>query len=167
MKPHLILFAAAPLILAAGGFAFFSAPPEANKMTAVIIPAFIALVLITLGVLNLKKHKASVRWTSVAICLAFAGLVAFPAVMRTGKMKNWPEASEAWQAATAADPTLAPQAASDRSVRKAFFNERSSPDHDQTYLVVTLWSIVGICALSAALIAASAARTPRPSPAMS
>lgn len=161
MKPHVILFVAAPLILAAGGFAFFSAPPEANKMTAVIIPSFIAIIFIVLGVISLIRRAAWVRWAGVAVCLAFAGLVAFPAVMRTGKMRNWPEANTAWQAATAADPTLGPRAASDRAVRKAFFDERSSPDHDQTYLLITLWSIVGVCALSGLLVGASSS-APRP-----
>lgn len=155
MKPHLVLFVAAPLILAAGGFAFVSAPPEANKMTAVIIPSFIALIFIVLGIISLTRKAVWVRWTGVAVCLAFAGLVAFPAVMRTGKMRNWPEANAAWQAATAADPTLDSRAASDRSVRKAFFDERSSPDHDQTYLLITLWSIVGVCAFSGLLVGAS------------
>ena len=61
MKPHLVLFVAAPLILAAGAFAFVSAPPEANKMTAVIIPSFIALFFILLGVVSLVKQAAWVR----------------------------------------------------------------------------------------------------------
>jgi hypothetical protein len=138
MKPHLVLFVAAPLILAAGAFAFVSAPPEANKMTAVIIPSFIALFFILLGVVSLVKQAAWVRWTGVVVCLAFAGLVAFPAVMRTGAMANWPEAQQAWQEASEADPTLAPRAAADRGVRKAFFDDRRSPDHDQTYLLITL-----------------------------
>ena len=155
MKPHIVLFVAAPLILAAGAFAFVSAPPEANKMTAVIIPSFIAFFFVLLGVVSLVKQAAWVRWTSVVVCIAFAGLVAFPAFMRTGAMGNWPEAQKAWQEASAADPTLTARAAEDRSVRKAFFDERRSPDHDQTYLLVTLWSIVAVCVLSGILVLVS------------
>jgi heme/copper-type cytochrome/quinol oxidase subunit 3 len=156
MRTSVILAAYATLVLLAGGYAFVSAPPEANKTTAIAIPGMIAAVSLGLAALwRSAPRNAGRRWLTVGACLLFAGLVAFPAVMRTGKMRNWPEASTQWTAATAADASLAEKAKADRAVRKAFFSERNSPDHDQTYLVITLWTITGLSAAAAALCAIS------------
>ena len=152
MRTTLVLSVYAVLVLLAGGYAFLSAPPEANKTTAIAIPGVIAAVSLGLAALwRNAPRNAGRRWLTVGACLLFAGLVAFPAVMRTSKMQNWPEASTQWAAATAADASLADKAKADRAVRKAFFSERNSPDHNQTYLVITLWSITGLSAAAAVL----------------
>lgn len=152
MRTSVVLSVYALLVLLAGGFAFISAPPEANKTTAIAIPGFIAAVSLGLAALwRNAPRNAGRRWLTVGVCLLFAGLVAFPAVMRTSKMRNWPEASSQWAAATTADPSLVEKAKADRAVRKAFFTERNSPDHDQMYLVITLWTITGLSAAAAGL----------------
>lgn len=147
------LFAAAVAVAVLGGYAFASAPPEANKITAVAIPGVIAAVFVGLGIgVHVRGKVGRARGVKIAagvVALLFAGLVAFPAVMRTQKMTNWPTASAEWQRAVQQDPSLGERAAADRSVRKAFFNERNSPDHDQRYLVITLWSMTAVCVLTA------------------
>ncbi len=152
-KASSILFLYAGLVLLAGLFAFVAAPAEANKTTALAVPGAIALIAGGLAV-SWRRYPfdGSRRLVAVIVCLVFAALVAFPAVMRTSKMQQWPEASAQWQTATAADPALAQRAVSDRAVRKAFFNERSSPDHDQSYLMITLWSITAMSVGAAGLL---------------
>lgn len=152
MKPHHVLILIAALVLLGGGYAFFSAPPEANKVTAIAIPGFIAAVGLTFAALLARRVSRGVIAAAAVVLLFFSALVAFPAVMRTNKMTNFPAASEAWTKATTDDPTLAPRAAADRSVRKAFFAERNSPDHDQTYLVLTLWFLTGVCFMGALVL---------------
>lgn len=152
-KASYILIMYAGLVMLAGAFAFFSAPIEANKATAIAVPGAIALIAAGLA-WSWRRYPfdGARKFVAVIVCLLFAALVAFPAVMRTRKMQQWPQASAQWQAAIAANPALARQAELDRGVRKAFFNERNSPDHDQSYLMITLWSITGISVGAAALL---------------
>ena len=157
MRVSLVLIVYAALVLLAGAYAFVSAPPEANRATAVIVPGVIAAISGILAWLwRTAPRKASRRrWATVLLCLGFAGLVAFPAVMRTNKMRQWPAASLAWDAAVQADPGLADRARASRDVRKAFFAKLGSPDHDQTYLMITLWSLTVLSVSAAGLIAIS------------
>ena len=152
-KASIILCVYAALVLLAGLFAFIAAPAEANKATSIAVPGTIALIAGGLA-FSWRKYPfgGARRIVAVVVCLLFAGLVAFPAVMRTSKMRQWPEASAQWQAATAADPALADRATADRAVRKTFFNERNSPDHNQSYLMITLWSITLLSVGAAGLL---------------
>jgi len=157
MRVSLVLLVYAALVLLAGAYALVSAPAEANRATAVMVPGVIAGIS---GVLawfwwTAPPNASRRRWATVLLCLGFAGLVAFPAVMRTAKMRQWPAASVAWDAAVQADPGLADRARASRDVRKAFFAERGSPDHDQTYLMITLWSLTVLSVAAAGLVAIS------------
>jgi hypothetical protein len=152
-KASVILSVYAGLVLLAGLFAFVAAPEEANKATAIAVPGAIALIAGGLAWFWRRSPFSGVRkLVAVGVCLLFAALVAFPAVMRTSKMQEWPLGKAKWEAAIAADPSLADRAASDRALRKAFFSERNSPDHDQTYLLITLWSITAISVGAAGLL---------------
>jgi len=157
MRVSLVLMVYAALVLVAGGYAFVSAPAEANRTTAVMVPGVIAVIS---GVMarfwwTAPRNASRRRWPTVLLCLGFAALVAFPAVMRTGKMRQWPAASVAWDAAVQADPGLAERARAGREERKAFFAERGSPDHDQTYLMITLWSLTVLSVAAAGLVVIS------------
>jgi len=148
MKPHHVLILAALLVLGGGMYAAFSAPPEASKITAIVIPSVIALVFLVFAALNFKKQSRGMITAAVVACVMFTALIAFPAFRRTMGMTHYPDASKAWTEAATKDTTLVPRATADRAIRKAFFKELGSPDHDQTYLVVSLWFITGVCAMS-------------------
>jgi len=157
MRVSLVLMVYAVLVLLAGAYAFVSAPAEANRATAVMVPGVIAAIsgLLAWFWWTAPPNASRRRWATVLLCLGFAGLVAFPAVMRTAKMRQWPAASVAWDAAVQADPGLADRARASRDVRKVFFAERGSPDHDQTYLMITLWSLTALSVGAAGLVAIS------------
>lgn len=157
----LVVFAYALVMLAGGLYAFLNAPPEANRATALIIPGACGGVMSILGVAMLRGRATSRRgrpliFVAATLAMLFAGAIRTPAAGRAARMENYPGALHAWEAAAASDPALAARAAADPSVRKAFFAERSSPDHDQTYLVRTLWTLCAASAVTSVLLFAMA-----------
>jgi hypothetical protein len=166
MAPVFVLVVYAILMLSGGMYAFLSAPPEANRATAIIIPSVCAAIMLVFAGLIASGRKTSrggkpLVWVAGIVALLIGIAIANPARARERKMINWPAASAAWTEATKADPTLAERAAADRAVRKAFFDQRESPDHDQTYLVHTLWTLSISSTLTAIILLAMAFRARR------
>ncbi len=139
----IVLWSTAALFMAGGLYAYFTAPPEANATTALIIPSVSALLLVLLG-LGVWIWRASragrvLLGVGAVSCMLFALLFMMPAMARQKQLRNFPAATEAWNATPlAADPTTS------RETRRSFFRERQSPDHDTTYLVTTLFSLKAI-----------------------
>jgi Kef-type K+ transport system membrane component KefB len=139
----IVLWFTAVLFVAGGLYAYFTAPPEANATTALIIPSVSASVLIALG-LATRFLRASNRGrialgAGAVMCMLFALLFMMPAMARQKQLRNYPAALEAWKASPqSADP------ATPRETRRVFFRERQSPDHDTTYLVTTLFSLKAV-----------------------
>lgn len=134
------------LLVAGGAAAFFAAPPEANPKTALIIPGTCAAVmLLAAAVTAAGIRRGSSRMTMIgghagmAMPFLFALLFLPPAMARTKANRNYPEAKVAYDQAIADGAKFATE-----DDREAFFRERKSPDHDQTYLVTTLWSLIAL-----------------------
>jgi hypothetical protein len=154
------------LVMIAGGlYAFTSAPPEASRATAIIVPGACAVVMLVLAALIFRaRFSPTLIIVAGVVTLLFALVILFPARARGRALENFPAAAAAWAEATKADPSLAERAAADRTVRRGFFRERNSPDHDQAYLVRTLWTLSVSNFVSTALLFAAAGlarRTPR------
>lgn len=154
-----VLVAFALLMLAGGLYAFFSAPPEANRATALMVPGIAAaLILICAAITRVGRSRpglATGGWAcGLALALLLGAMIAMPTSRRSAAAANYPAALEAFRAA---HPDGG--AALSRDERKAFFRERNSPDHDTTYLTRTLWSLTGLCGV--AFVALVIAR-PRP-----
>lgn len=155
------LFLYAFLLILGGLYAFVAAPAEANKLTAIMIPAVCAAVAVGIGVIWLTRSSSRARaiiglYGGYVWPLVVAALVAMPAMARSRAMENWPKASSEFQTALQADPTLDDT----REKRRAWFRERGSPDHDQTYLITTLWTLVGLSVVTWVVVLAVAPRKP-------
>jgi Kef-type K+ transport system membrane component KefB len=139
----IVLWFTAVLFVAGGLYAYFTAPPEANATTALIIPSVSASVLIALGIatwfLRASSRGRFALGAGAVMCMVFALLFMMPAMARQKQLRNYPAALEAWKASPlSADP------ATPRDARRVFFRERQSPDHDTTYLVTTLFSLKAV-----------------------
>lgn len=156
----IVLWFTAVLFVAGGLYAYFTAPPEANATTALIIPSVSASVLIALGIatwfLRTSSRGRIALAAGAAMCMLFALLFMMPAMARQKQLRNYPAALEAWKASPqSADP------ATPRETRRAFFRERQSPDHDTTYLVTTLFSLKAVAWAGGLVCVALAARSRR------
>jgi hypothetical protein len=155
----LALFALALLLLGCGTYAFLSAPTEANKTTAVVIPAFSALVMILLGlwVRSAATPPARTRIiTAGAVAIVFALLFAVPTFGRISAMRNYPAALQEWNTQLAAG-----EIQDTNQVRRAFFKERSAAWFDQTFLIRTLAVMLGATSALGVYLLIKGIRTPR------
>ncbi len=154
-----VLVAFAALMLAGGLYAFFSAPPEANRATALLVPGVAALmILVCAGVTRAGFRRPSLAtggWACGLVLAVMLGvMIAMPASRRSADAANYPAALEAFRAA---HPDGG--ASLSREERRSFFRERNAPDHDITFLTRTLWSLTSLCGV--AFVALVIAR-PRP-----
>jgi hypothetical protein len=144
--PFLILDVYATLLVLGGVFAFTQAPAGANASTALIIPTVAALlaagcaVVVLLGQTKPLLWKAG-AWSGIVLAIVLSVAFAMPASRRGEQLVNYPEALKAFEEAKTRGESF------DDVSRKAFFRERSSPDHDTTYLVRTLWSLTALSGL--------------------
>jgi hypothetical protein len=151
-------FSYGALLIVFGFQAASQAPPEANATTAIMIPAVCAAVLCVVGAVGLfasgairkpvpaqqsdavsEKPAPSPRLARVAqyavvvLPFIFALLFFMPYRARSAQLENFPQARQQFDAAVAEGKQFPT-----RDDRRAFFRERSSPDHDTTYLVQVL-----------------------------
>lgn len=166
MRPAIIMWIYALVLVGLGLYAFNQAPNPRAATTALIVPSIYAALMVVSGLcaLQLARHRRIGMigvHLGLVLPLLFAAVTAQRAWSTTSKLQNYPAALTAFTSAVATDPAL-----SEPAGRKAFFKARSSPDHDTTYLRNTLWSIVGVSVLTfGALLAARprpAQRNPNP-----
>jgi len=159
----IVLWCTAVLFMAGGLYAFFTAPPEANATTALIIPSASAIILVFIGVGvwigRSSRFGRPLLGIGAASCVGFALLFMMPAMARQKQLRNYPAALEAWNAS----PLAADQSVT-REARRAFFRDRQSPDHDTTYLVTTLFSLKAIAWVGGLASMVLAARARRATP---
>lgn len=152
IAPAVVLDVFATALVIAGLFAFLNAPPQASAKTALIIPGIAATAVWIIGFITLagvrrpKLGRLGFRAGAIVTC-AFALLFLVPAYQAHRKLQNYPAAKAEWTQAVAQGTV-----ADDLATRKAFFTQRGSPWHDNTYLVNTLWtlsacSVLGFSAL--------------------
>ncbi|HLP85655.1 MAG TPA: hypothetical protein VK157_14995 [Phycisphaerales bacterium] len=138
----LALFVLAVLLLGCGAYAFLNAPAEANKTTAVVIPAFSAVVMVLLGLWVQGGAKSGAARTRVltagGVAILFALLFAVPTMGRMSAMRNYPAAQQDWSEQLAAG-----KVEDTNEVKRAFFKERKAAWYDQTFLVRTLSVMLG------------------------
>jgi hypothetical protein len=156
----LALFTLAIVLLGCGAFAFLSAPAEANKTTAAVIPAFSALVMVLLGVWVSKGAASDAARTRVltagGIALVFALLFAVPTMGRIGAMRNYPAAQQEWSEQLAAGKVQ-----DTNEVKRAFFRERKAAWYDQSFLVRTLGLMLGATGALGIWLLVSGLRMPK------
>jgi uncharacterized membrane protein len=167
MKSAWVLWIYAVLVVAGGAYAFFSAPPEANRMTAVMIPGVIAVVVAIIGAviaaLAAKAKRASggtgkgggggVRAmviVAMVVLVLVGAMLAMPAMRRGEQLKNYPAA-----VAALAEQERTTGTKLEGDARREFFRARQSPNHDTTYLVTTLWGLFGLTVLTIGGLAAT------------
>lgn len=157
----MVLFAV--LLVTGGLVAFVAAPPEANPKTALNIPGTCAtIMLLAAGVTYLGVKRPSPRMAMIGghvgmvLPFLFALLFLPPALARTKANANFSEAKAAYDRAVGEGRTFATE-----DEREAFFRERKSPDHDQTYLVVTLWSLIALSGAAGVTLIALGLRSRR------
>jgi heme/copper-type cytochrome/quinol oxidase subunit 2 len=165
MKSAWVLWIYAVLVVCGGAYAFFSAPPEANRMTAVMIPGVIALVVAIIGaVIAALAARAKRAGTGTAggggvramvivamVVLVLVGaMLAMPAMRRGEQLKNYPAA-----VAALAEQERTTGTKLEGDARREFFRARQSPNHDTTYLVTTLWGLFGLTVLTIGGLAAT------------
>jgi hypothetical protein len=147
MPALVVLVVYALLMLAAGLYAFTQAVPGRGA-TAIMVPAA-GLILVLKG-----KPKKIVAHAAMALPILFGALFAMPASGRTTALENYKKELPIYEALAAEG-----KAPTDADGKRAYFRERKASDHDITYLVRTLWFLVGLSAL--ALVALFLTR-PRP-----
>ncbi len=133
-----VFVAYAAVLLGGGVFAFFRAPAEANRATALIVPGVAAgLVAVCALIVVLGSRRTGVMkagWTLGLVLAVVLGLMlGMTAGRRSVMAANYPEAKVAYEQAFAGRADVS------REERKAFFKERNSTDHDSAYLAQTLW----------------------------
>lgn len=155
------------LLLLGGVYAFVSAPPEANRMTAIIIPGACAALMQILSIVTLirRQHRGRPALPIAAVfALLFALLFMMPAMARTKAFERYPTVKAEWDAAVAAGTVENTPATRDAFFReppsavaafeqaltrgevtaddrRTFMRQRNAPDHDITYLIRTLWGL--------------------------
>lgn len=164
MRPAIIMWIYALVLVGLGLYAFNQAPNPRAAATALIVPSIYAALMIVSGLcaLLIARHRRIGMigiHLGLVLPLLFAAVTAQRAWSTTSKLQNYPAALSAFTTALAADPEL-----SDFNSRKAFFKDRSSPDHDTTYLRNTLWSIVGVSVLTFGALLAVRPRPAQRSP---
>lgn len=156
----LSLFVLALLLLGCGVFAFLSAPAEANKTTAAVIPAFSAFVMVLLGLWVRKGAGSPAARTRVltagGVALVFALLFAVPTMGRMSAMRNYPAAQQEWSEQLAAGKVQ-----DTNEVKRAFFRERKAAWYDQSFLVRTLGLMLGATGALGVWLLVSGLRMPR------
>jgi hypothetical protein len=155
MPATLVLFAGATIVGGIGLVAFASAPPEANAMTAIIIPAVMAMLMSAAGVAVLvfgRKGTGPARKAvlgAVVLVVLLAAMTLMPALARTRAWNahnlNKEEFAAQVQAGTLQDT---------KEARDAFFRPKGAATHDITYLIAALWSIFAVHGVTAGLLLA-------------
>lgn len=153
-----VLVVYALLMLAAGLYAFTQAVPGRGT-TAIMVPGAAAgLTLLAAGLIVVLKGKAKkiIAHAAMALPILFGALFAMPASGRTTALENYKKELPIYEALAAEG-----KAPTDAEGKRAYFRERKASDHDISYLVRTLWFLVGLSAL--ALVALFLTR-PKPAP---
>jgi hypothetical protein len=153
-KATYVILIYAMVMLGGGAVAFFSAPPEANRATALLIPGAIAGVvtifalLAAMGGANKSLGKVGV-YGAVVVMLLAAAAIAMPAYRRMIDLQNYPAARAAFDQEVTAGKSF------DGEARKQFYRDRKSPDHDTTYLVRVLWALAAVSLVSGVALLAN------------
>jgi uncharacterized membrane protein YebE (DUF533 family) len=150
MPAAIVMFLVSAVILGLGVYAFVSAPEGANKMTAIIIPAAIAVVLdlCAAGAILLGNKSPTSAKNAVVIgalvCMLTAGVVAMQGWKRSKGQERFVAAQSEWTRMTTPDPRTGVAARPDNpESRKAFFETQDAPEHDVSYLVNAMYAIAG------------------------
>jgi len=147
MRAAYVLIIYAVALIAAGVFAFVSAPEDAKAITALIVPGACAVVigLLAIGMLALPflRARRALHITALAFMLIFAGAFAVRAMSASSAARSYRNAADQLERAVeAGEVEDTPEA------REAFFGREDAPDHDKSYLANTLWILVAISALA-------------------
>jgi hypothetical protein len=157
----IVMFAASAAILGFGLYAFTSAPPDANKMTAIMIPGAIAGLLDLCGVAALllgAKSPGLARNAVIIgtlICMLTAGVVGMQGWKRQQSVQRHKDALAEWTRMVTPDEQRGIASRPDNPEnKKAYFEGKDAPLADPTYLVNALFGIAGVGGLAFLLLLA-------------
>jgi len=143
VKAAAVLAVYAVVVLALGVLAYAIAPPDANALTALIVPGVIALVAIACAAMAaLINTSRAVGMVGIHLGLVVLLLVTLGVGHRAWAthqaVRAYEQALPEWrQALDAGEQDDTDQA------RAAFFEARDAPDHDKAYLRTTLLAVAG------------------------
>jgi hypothetical protein len=155
MKPALLLWSFAAVLVVAGVVAFLSAPKGANAKTALIVPGACAVLvavcaLLAGGTLGGAGAARTGRVAGTVLAFVIAALVGWRAWSAGTAVRAYRDAEAGFAAEVAAG-----RAERTDPARIAFFEARGAPDHDKSYLRNLLWGLAGAGLLAGALLATS------------
>lgn len=156
----IVMFIASAAILGFGLYAFTSAPADANKMTAIMIPGAIAGILDLCGVaaLLLGAKSPGLARNAVIIgtlvCMLTAGVVGMQGWKRQQSVQRHKDALAEWTRMVTPDERGIASRPDNPENKKSFFEVKDAPLADPSYLVTALYGIAGVGGLAFLLLLA-------------
>jgi hypothetical protein len=173
-KVSKVMFGYAAVLVMGGLAAVLMAPVEANVATAVQVPGAAAAIVLSIAWLAACPASRKVGGVlAIVVPFLLALAILMPATARTRALENYPSVKPEWDAALAAgtekdnrkerkaffaEPPSAQrewnarvasgEAKETPEARKKFMRAYAASDHDITYLVVVLWTLVGASVLA-------------------